>query len=45
MAKVVFLSLALLTTIVISGVGIYAADVATGHATAIDGYGISAIRH
>jgi hypothetical protein len=39
--KAAFLSFAMLTAIVLSGLGIYAADAANNH-NAVDGYGVSA---
>jgi len=39
--KAVFLSCAMLAAIVLSGLGIYAADAANNH-NAVDGYGVTA---
>jgi hypothetical protein len=39
--KAAFLSFAMLTAIVLSGLGIYAADAANNH-NAVDGYGVTA---
>ena len=41
--KAALLSLAMLSAIVFCGIGIYAADAASGH-QAVDGYGVSARR-
>lgn len=38
--KAAFLSLAMLAAIIVSGIGIYAADAANGH-SAVDGYGVT----
>ncbi|MGE0502837.1 MAG: hypothetical protein AB7I79_16960 [Rhizobiaceae bacterium] len=39
--KAALLSFAMLSAIVVCGIGIYAADAATGHAV-VDGYGVTA---